>query len=174
MRAERSRNWGVFCRLGEFILVLVPGGNHTPLLLLPGDLDQGLAGGGVAPALVPDRLGEAVQGEDLGEGVSCLADHPGELFVRVTLLFEQAIKSLGLFDGGEVLAEEVLHKGDLGVVALNEGGGDGGQACLFRGLDAASPAATIGLPASSTRKMIGCRIPSVPIFYFSPTPRPSG
>src|SRR3972149_734584 len=40
---------------GKLLLVVVPGRDHRPLLLLPGDLDEGLAPhAGVGAAIVPD------------------------------------------------------------------------------------------------------------------------
>lgn len=63
--------FGLFADLvaGEPLgLVLLVEGEHTPFLLLPGDLHQDAArASGVDTALVADDGGEAVQGEDLAD-----------------------------------------------------------------------------------------------------------
>jgi hypothetical protein len=49
------------------------------------------------------------------------------------VVVHELLKGLGLLDGIEVLAEEILHQRDLGVVvAVDEDGGDGSEARLAR------------------------------------------
>ena len=56
-----------------------------------------------------------------------------QLLLLVGVVVHEPLEGLGLLDGVEVLAEEVLHEGDLGVVcAVDEDGRDGGEARLAR------------------------------------------
>ncbi len=94
-----------------------------PDLLLPGDLYEGRPGDlPVPPALVPDLLGKAVHQQDLVDRLAGLADDPGQLFLVVLLLLHEPLQGFGLFDGREVLAEQVLNQGDFGGVARKSRG----------------------------------------------------
>ncbi|OPZ23287.1 MAG: hypothetical protein BWZ01_03214 [Deltaproteobacteria bacterium ADurb.BinA179] len=90
----------------------------------------------VAPALVPDRLRQAVEGEDLRDGGLGLADDLGEVLLLVAEILHDLVEGLGLLHGGQVLAEQVLDKGDLRGIALGEERGDGLQARELGGLEA--------------------------------------
>ena len=92
-------------------------GQHAPLLLLPGDFDQDVLGdGGVLAAFVPDLLGEPVEGEGLRDGGLGFADDGRQLLLLVGVVVHEPLEGLGLLHGVQVLAEQVLHQGDLGVV----------------------------------------------------------
>jgi hypothetical protein len=98
---------------------------------LPGDL-------AVAPALVPDELGQFVEGEDVAYGCPCLADDNAQLLLGVLLFRREALEGFGFFDGRQVLAEEILDEGDLGVIAVgDEDGRNGREACIPCSGDAA-------------------------------------
>jgi hypothetical protein len=141
--------------LGLLLPVLVVQGQHAPFLLLRGDLDEDvLRNGGVLAAGIPNRLGKPVEREaerDRGLG---FADELGQVVLLTGAEVQQPLEGLGLLDGGQVLAEQVLHQGDLGVVgAVDEDGRNGGEAGLARrgaatiaGHDVAEPGRPV-LPA---------------------------
>ena len=122
---------GVFLLPGGFSLlqlglVGVVGRRHAPGLLLLGDGDEGAFGDRpVPPAVVADLPGELVEAQDLTQGVLGLADDAAQLFLGVFLLFHEALQGLGLFDGGEVLAEEIFDQGD------EDRSGSSGTTALF-------------------------------------------
>ncbi len=106
-------------------LVGVVGRDHAPGLLPPGDGDQGAPGDRpVPPPRVPDLLGQPREAQGLADGVLGLPDDAAELFLGVALLVHEALQGLGLLDAGQILALEVLDKGDLRMVP---GHADGGQ-----------------------------------------------
>ena len=117
----RCRRGGGSGLLGGGLGLLVPVfpelGQHAPLLLLPGDLDQDvLRDRGVLAAFVPDLLGEPVEREGLRDGGLGFADDGRQLLLLVGVVVHEPLEGLGLLHGVQVLAEEVLHQGDLGVV----------------------------------------------------------
>jgi hypothetical protein len=78
IRGDRRRPFPLLFACGQLcllILVLGPGRGHAAILLLAGDLDQGFpAHRGIGAARVPDLLGQTVEGKDLVDGGSRLAD----------------------------------------------------------------------------------------------------
>ena len=120
-------------------------------MLLPGDHDENvLRNGGVLAAFVPDLLGEPVEGEGLRDGRLGFADDCRQLILRVGVVVHEPFEGLGLLHGIEVLAEEILHEGDLGIVcAVDEDGRDGGEARLAR--RGAAPLAGDGIDEARRR-----------------------
>jgi hypothetical protein len=118
-----------FRSLLHFFFVLLVGRLHSPDLLLPRDLDEDVLGDLlIAPAFVTDSLGQAVDQHDVGNRGAGLADDAAQLLVGVFLFILEPLQGFGLFDGREVLAEQVLHQRDFGGVALDADGGDGREA----------------------------------------------
>lgn len=109
-------------------------GQHAPFLLLPGDFDENISGNrGVLAAGVPDLLGELVEREGERDGGLGFADDFCQLILLVAVVVHELFQGLGLLHGIEVLAQQVLHQCDLGVVvAFDEDGRDGGEARLPR------------------------------------------
>ena len=137
--------------------------------LFPGDLDEGALGElPVAPAVVADLLGKPVEAQALVDRCAGPADHGSQLFLGVLFLFYESLESFRFFDGRQVLAQEVLHEGDLAVVPLHQEGGDLGKAGLPGGGAATLPGDNVEdwgcwgdrfeiCPPVSTRKRIGTR-----------------
>jgi hypothetical protein len=100
-------------------LVRLVGREHAPLLLPGGDPDQGpLGDGGVLAALVPDRLGKPVDGEDLRDRGEGPVRDLGHVLQSVALALLEAVQGLGLLHGGEVRADRVFGQRDLLVVGI--------------------------------------------------------
>lgn len=107
------------------------GGEHAPLLLAAGNLDQrGARNLMVAPALVADLLGQACQRQDLAYGAAGLADDGAHLLLRVEFLRHQPLKGLGLLDGDEILPLYIFNQRNLGVVSLDADARHGQEAKL--------------------------------------------
>jgi hypothetical protein len=72
-----------------------------------------------------------------------VADNPGQLLLLVGVLIHEPFEGLGLFNRVQVLADEVLHQRDFGVVVVvDEDGWDGSKPRLPR----RSPATTYTRP----------------------------
>lgn len=65
----------------------------------------------------PDRLGEFVAREGLRDGGIGFADDRRQLILHIGVIVHELFERLDLLDRIEILAQEVLHQGDLGVVA---------------------------------------------------------
>lgn len=67
--------------LVQLFLLRIIGSGHGARLFLPGNIDEGILGDApVAPAVIPDIRGQAVDQQNVGDGGAGIANDGAELF----------------------------------------------------------------------------------------------